>query len=196
MQLKQFLFFNALLYSSCVLAFKSDIRSTSTALNVDHSKEIHSEEATGNSKTNLLFTNKKDFSAEFDNRYALERDVSLMYLLKVEKLSESEKRKFKYHVIAEERYNKKAYDKKNAASIENIKISIKHSLQIKHTSYPEYKINSMVYRIYQRVIDFYVYYYGSLSLNCFNFKEWEHTQFWSLQIWSTSLNTNFNIRDY
>ncbi|VWU52881.1 hypothetical protein HEP_00484500, partial [Hepatocystis sp. ex Piliocolobus tephrosceles] len=126
MQLKQFLFFNALLYSSCVLAFKTKVSFILTETNASPN-----EEATGSSSTNLLFTNKNDFLEASIFICVLEEYALFTYLVKMDVLGESVMNGSKEVVFNDESINNKDYDNKNNTSLENIKDAINYSLQIK-----------------------------------------------------------------
>ncbi|VWU48092.1 hypothetical protein HEP_00001600 [Hepatocystis sp. ex Piliocolobus tephrosceles] len=206
MKLQQFLFFNALLYSSCVLSFKTKVSfrltETSASLNEEanseevNSAETHSQEATGSSITKLYFTNKNDFVETSKKIYILESNLSLTYLHKLGLLNQSVKKKFIHHILVGESINKESYDRENAILIDDIKTEIKRLLRISNISYAKHKINSMAYRIFQRITDFLVFYNGNLSLNDIILKEQQHTFFWLHQISSALGNTNLHIRDY
>ncbi|VWU53115.1 hypothetical protein HEP_00507700 [Hepatocystis sp. ex Piliocolobus tephrosceles] len=191
MQLKQFLFFNALLYSSCALAFKTKVSFILTETNASPN-----EEATSSSSTNLLFTNKNDFVKESEIMCDFELYASLIYLQYMERLEQSEKHTFTVHFLFGESIDKEDYGKKNNTSLQNIKDAINYSLQIKNIVYPQHKINSMGYRIFQRIIDLHEFYNENISLNDVILSEWENSRFW-LHIISCELdNTDLNIRDY
>ncbi|VWU52442.1 hypothetical protein HEP_00440700 [Hepatocystis sp. ex Piliocolobus tephrosceles] len=196
MQLIQFLFFNALLYISCVLTFKSDIPSTSTATSADPNEERNSEEATGSSSTNLLYTSKNDFLLASNKICTFESLLSITYSRKMAKVSLSKMNKFIVHVTFGESIDKEYYDRENIALIEDIKKLIKQSLQVRNISYAEHKIHSMAYRIFQRATNLYVFYYENLSARAFILLEKKHTRFWLRQISSVLDNANLNIRDY
>ncbi|VWU53237.1 hypothetical protein HEP_00519600 [Hepatocystis sp. ex Piliocolobus tephrosceles] len=196
MQLKQFLFLNALLYISCVLTFKSDIPSTSTATSADTNEERNSEEATVSSSTKLFFTNKNDFIETSEKLFALESTLTLTYIVKMTKASDKKMNKFIVHIIFGKSIDKEDYDRENAALIKDIKTSVKHLLHVRNISYDEHKINSMAYRIFQRVIDFHVFYFGKLSIIGFTLKEKEHTIFWLEQISNALGNTHMKVSDY
>ncbi|VWU48774.1 hypothetical protein HEP_00070400 [Hepatocystis sp. ex Piliocolobus tephrosceles] len=197
MKLQHFLFFNALLYSSCVLTFKINGSFILTDINTHTpNKETNYVKAAFSNNTNLLFTNKNDFVKRSDKIFGVESMLSLLYLVKMKKPREEDMRKFIIHVTFGEFMDKKEYDRENAAMIRDVKTSIKHSLQSRNISYDEHKINSMVYRILQRIIDFNVFYTGNLSLNDFISKEREHTKYWLQQISNVLGDRNFNIQDY
>ncbi|VWU48091.1 hypothetical protein HEP_00001500 [Hepatocystis sp. ex Piliocolobus tephrosceles] len=221
MKLQIVLFFNALLYSSCVLSFKTKISfrltETNASLNEEanseevnfeeaNSEEVNYEEAnsekanyqeqTDNSVINLLFINKNIFVAASAIICALERDVSYMYLNKMKELNKIVMHNFIDNVLFGKSINKAYYDKKNSELIKHIKVSIEHLLRMRYILYAQHKINSMAYRIFQRIVDYHVFYYGKLLIDFFTLKEREHTSFWIQQLSNELGNTDLNIRDY
>ncbi|VWU52926.1 hypothetical protein HEP_00489000, partial [Hepatocystis sp. ex Piliocolobus tephrosceles] len=139
---------------------------------------------------------KNDFVEASEKILTSEMYLSLKYLQKLGKIDEDEMNKFVVHVLFDKSIDTENYVRKNIESLENIKVSIKNLLQIKNIVYAEHKINLMGNRIFQRIINFYVFYNKKLSINDFIIKEHVHTRFWLHEISGILSDTNLNIRDY
>ncbi|VWU49445.1 hypothetical protein HEP_00138900 [Hepatocystis sp. ex Piliocolobus tephrosceles] len=193
---KLFFLFNALLLNSCVLAFKSDIPSTSNATSVEHNEKISSEEATGSSNAKLEFTDKYDFLRTSNEMYIVETDMSSSYILGIKKSGEDTINKFIVHCIFGDSLNKARYDFKNVTYISDIVNKIKSVIEKEDIYYAEHKITSMARRIFQRTIDFYIYNYKNFVENVLIWIEHKHMVVFLQELSNIFSSTNFNIRDY